>query len=207
MAKATKELQTTQTQVAQQASKTAAELQSAQAQAAQYREELNRLKTYVAVTPPSPNPIWTPSVLGSSGSPSVSSEILGSRPAWSGPFTSPNTLGLSLPALARAGDRPAAPLAVGDKGEYVKRVQAKLTELGCYKGEITGTFDEPTSQAVTRFKKAAPLAVSWPSTSLSGITLGGVTMGTIATASTATGDVDYLTWFDLMESAFARHCS
>lgn len=192
--------------VLEQVSRTGKELQNAQAQAAQYREELTRLRTSIVASPPSPtlltyNPSGILSTLGSPGLPtSTTPGILSKTPELSGSAvgTPGSIAGIVLPVWA---DRPIGSVTTGHEGEYVKRIQAKLSELGCYKGDVSGRFDDPTSEAVIRFKKAKPLIPSglYPSSVSAFISV--PTLGT-----TVNGDVDYLTWFDLMESAFPRRC-
>ena len=48
-------------------------------------------------------------------------------------------------------------LAVGDKGEEVRRLQIKLANAGFYNEEITGNFGPITKSAVLRFQKAKGL--------------------------------------------------
>lgn len=48
-------------------------------------------------------------------------------------------------------------LQLGNEGSAVSQVQAVLKLLGYYNGEITGTYDELTQNAVSRFQEAAEL--------------------------------------------------
>ncbi|NLD52005.1 MAG: L,D-transpeptidase family protein [Clostridiales bacterium] len=45
------------------------------------------------------------------------------------------------------------PLAKGDTGEDVKRVQARLSELGYYWGKLSGSYLEGTTAAISNFQK------------------------------------------------------
>ncbi len=49
------------------------------------------------------------------------------------------------------------PLARGDKGDAVKLLQKRLTELGYYIGSVTGNYDAATQEAVQFFQKANAL--------------------------------------------------
>lgn len=44
-------------------------------------------------------------------------------------------------------------VSVGKQGELVERIQIRLTELGYYHGEVSGTFDTKTSTATKTFQK------------------------------------------------------
>jgi hypothetical protein len=50
-------------------------------------------------------------------------------------------------------------LRLGSVGEEVRRLQARLKELGFYKGAIDGVFGGATESAVKRFQKANALKV------------------------------------------------
>lgn len=62
------------------------------------------------------------------------------------------------PAAAAAAPAPAGPrpgkLSVGDTGEYVKKLQEALAKAGHYAGAASGSFDDPTAEAVRKFKAA-----------------------------------------------------
>ena len=57
-------------------------------------------------------------------------------------------------ALKSGGSEVGPRLAVGDKGEEVRRLQIKLANAGFYNEEITGNFGPITKSAVLRFQKA-----------------------------------------------------
>jgi hypothetical protein len=44
--------------------------------------------------------------------------------------------------------------AVGSSGPEVGRIQRRLRELGCYRGELTGEYDQATRAAVSKFNQA-----------------------------------------------------
>jgi hypothetical protein len=44
--------------------------------------------------------------------------------------------------------------AIGSTGQGVSSIQTRLTELGCYSGPISGTFDSATADAVKAFESA-----------------------------------------------------
>lgn len=44
---------------------------------------------------------------------------------------------------------------LGSSGERVAEIQRKLKEFGCYSGEINGSYDFATRQAVKRFQRAS----------------------------------------------------
>jgi len=49
---------------------------------------------------------------------------------------------------------PAKPIyALGSRGDEVQQIQRRLSDLGCYAGEVNGAFDEKTKQAVERFNQ------------------------------------------------------
>lgn len=50
-------------------------------------------------------------------------------------------------------------LQIGSQGEEVSQVQAALKLLGYYNGEVSGTYNELTVIAVSRFQQAAGLSV------------------------------------------------
>jgi hypothetical protein len=52
-----------------------------------------------------------------------------------------------------AGNTPAV-YALGSSGTQVERIQSRLRELGCYSGEVSGSFDQRTKDAVSRFNEA-----------------------------------------------------
>lgn len=54
---------------------------------------------------------------------------------------------------------PTKTLRRGDKGEEVKTVQQRLTEMGYYTGKITGTYNEETEKAIKTFQKKSQLSV------------------------------------------------
>jgi murein L,D-transpeptidase YcbB/YkuD len=43
--------------------------------------------------------------------------------------------------------------ALGSRGDEVQQIQRRLSDLGCYAGEVNGAFDEKTKQAVERFNQ------------------------------------------------------
>jgi hypothetical protein len=205
---ATRGLQTVQ-QVVQQAAKTGKDLQDTQALALQYQEEVSRLRTSIVASPPLPTAIGTVSGVTIPGLTGLG--LPSTTPALLAPSAGIPRVVIGADAFT---DRPPGTLTIGDKGEYVKRAQAKLRELGCYNGDITGTFDEITKEAVVRFKKVpyvptSNFLVSPSTTGLSvGVGLGtGITSTSSFSGTEPTGDIDYLTWFDLMGSAFVRRCN
>ncbi len=46
---------------------------------------------------------------------------------------------------------------LGSKGEEVRRIQQKLTELGLYQGPLDGDFGGGTNAAVIKFQKSKGL--------------------------------------------------
>ena len=60
-------------------------------------------------------------------------------------------------SLVLAGGADGPRLAIGDKGEEVKRLQIKLANAGFFKEEITGNFGPVTKSAVLRFQKSKGL--------------------------------------------------
>jgi peptidoglycan hydrolase-like protein with peptidoglycan-binding domain/3D (Asp-Asp-Asp) domain-containing protein len=53
-----------------------------------------------------------------------------------------------------------ADLKIGDSGETVKTLQAELKTYGYYQGNVTGSFDEATKQALTAYQLARNLVAS-----------------------------------------------
>lgn len=78
------------------------------------------------------------------------------------------SMGIFLPgALTPAIAQSTPTLAAGSSGEAVSQLQATLKLLGFYSGEVNGTYDQLTVDAVARFQSAAGLAadgVAGPST-------------------------------------------
>jgi Ca-activated chloride channel family protein len=54
---------------------------------------------------------------------------------------------------AKTGNRAGYVLQPGDKGIQVERLQQALASAGTYKGKITGTYDQPTADAVKAYQK------------------------------------------------------
>ena len=98
---------------------------------------------------------------------------------------------LNCPSLGLTTNQgpPILTVTIGQENDYVKTIQTKLKDIGCYHGEVTGKFDQDTSEAVIRFKNASPLL-----------------FGSTVSNNTKSGDVDYLTWFDLTNSSIPRRC-
>jgi peptidoglycan hydrolase-like protein with peptidoglycan-binding domain len=73
-------------------------------------------------------------------------------------------IGLASPAFAQSAGTAQNPTATNgvlqssDQGDTVSQVQRRLTELGYYKGPVTGYFDLSTQAAVLQFQRANGLA-------------------------------------------------
>lgn len=71
---------------------------------------------------------------------------------------------------------------MGSRGDEVRQVQTRLTELGYFSGKIDGIFGEQTRAAVVRFQKAKGLSadgIAGPQT-LAALGLGGAAGGQVA---------------------------
>jgi peptidoglycan hydrolase-like protein with peptidoglycan-binding domain len=58
----------------------------------------------------------------------------------------------SAPATGNSPSTPRSMVRFGDSGDQVAELQRRLTDLGYYKGEASGTFDRPTEAAVQSFQ-------------------------------------------------------
>ncbi len=93
-----------------------------------------------------------------------------------------------------------APYGLGDTRKGVRRIQARLAELGCYKRQPSGTFDQQTADAVIAFVKVN--ASLRPSPSDHPPSNGEMPSPTIPHA--VPGEVDYHRWTQLFAQAAAK---
>jgi hypothetical protein len=189
---------------------TSKQLETAQAEARSYQEEYSRLRSTVAGNPPLSasfvyaNP--TAQSFGLNSGLQISTPVVPAVHDATYVFSGP---ALGMPTSTTPGlvfDRPSGTVTIGQESDYVKRIQSKLIELGCYGGTANGKFGPETSGAVIRFKKAKPqpyasIFVSSTMTANSSLDANG------NIRIEPNGDVDFLTWFDLMESSIPRLCN